>query len=346
MSTVCAVTIHPLHGIPEVVAGAQLGRVIRAALDDAGLVLADGDVIVVSSKIVSKAQGLRAPVAERDAIVRQQSRRVVAERRTPSGTTRVVEAIAGPVMAGAGIDASNTGAEEGLLLLPADPDLAARQLYAELLTAYAPQPLPRLGIVITDTAGRPWRAGQTDFALGACSVEVLDDLRGAVDADGRALAVTARAVADEIAAAADLVKGKSTRVPAALVRGLPEGTVSHPGAAGARTLVRSGPSDWFALGAAEAVRSALGVEPGSPAADQVGVASVTGEGYAERLARAIRLAQHGEGAASVELSPRETGSTTLTVRSGDPFITGRVCARLEVALASEQLEGLVVTATR
>ncbi|HLS44212.1 MAG TPA: coenzyme F420-0:L-glutamate ligase, partial [Ornithinicoccus sp.] len=227
----------------------------------------------------------------------------------------------------------------------ADPDLAARQLYAELLTAYAPQPLPRLGIVITDTAGRPWRAGQTDFALGACSVEVLDDLRGAVDADGRALAVTARAVADEIAAAADLVKGKSSGVPAALVRGLPDGTVSDPGAAGARTLVRRGPSDWFALGAAEAVRSALGVDPGSPAADQVGVASVTDEPYAERLARAIRLALHGEGEASVELPARETGSATLTVRAEDPFIAGRICARLEVALASEQLGGLVVTAT-
>jgi coenzyme F420-0:L-glutamate ligase/coenzyme F420-1:gamma-L-glutamate ligase len=343
MTTPVPVTIHPLHGIPEVVAGDDLGVLLRAAIHRAGLTIADGDVLAVSSKIISKAHGLRAPADQRAELVQRQSRRVVAERRTPSGTTRVVEAQAGPVMAGAGIDGSNTGAEHGVLLLPPDPDLAARQLYAELLTAYAPQPLPRLGIIITDTAGRPWRAGQTDFALGACSVEVLDDLRGAPDVDGRTLSVTARAVADEIAAAADLVKGKASGVPAALVRGLTGGTVNDPGAAGARTLVRTGPDDWFFLGAAEAVRSALGVRPGSDAADAVGVASVEPEEYADRLARAIRLALHGEAAAAVDVS-EDQDPRTLSVRAKDPFVTGRVCARLEVALASERLEGLAVVA--
>ena len=335
------VTIHPLVGIPEVVSGDHLGSLIRSALVEAGLPLRDGDVLAVSSKIISKAQGLRGPLKDREDLVRQQSRRVVAERRTAQGTTRIVEALAGPVMAGAGIDASNTGDADGVLLLPTDPDLAARQLYAELLTAHAPQALPRLGIVVTDTAGRPWRDGQTDFALGACSVRVLDDLRGGVDADGRALTVTARAVADEIAAAADLVKGKSSGVPVALVRGLAAGTVSDPGAGGARSLVRTGPGDWFAQGGAEAVRAALGVPPGSAAAEEVGIASVLPEEVTDRVARAVRLALHGEDGALVDVEQQPV-TTTLVVRAEDPFVAGRVCARLEVALAGEQLEGLGV----
>ncbi|WP_109474210.1 coenzyme F420-0:L-glutamate ligase [Ornithinimicrobium cavernae] len=330
------VTIHPLHGIPEITAGDHLGEVLRDALAHAGLTLEDGDVLAVSSKIVSKAHDLREPDDGRAESVLRHSRRIVAERRAPSGTTRVVEALAGPVMAGAGIDGSNTGPDGRLLVLPHDPDLAARQLYADLLTAYG-QPLPRIGIVVTDTAGRPWRAGQTDFALGACAVAVLDDLRGSTDVDGRPLAVTSRAVADEIAAAADLVKGKASGVPAALVRGLPEGTVTGPGAAGARALVRTGAGDWFGLGAAEAVRSALGVAPGTPAADSVGVASVAPEEYADRLARAVRLARHGEQPATVRETPHG-----LVVEAADPFVAGRVCARLEVALASEGLGGTAV----
>lgn len=330
------ITIHPLHGIPEVVAGDHLGQLLRRALTRSGLTLTDGDVLAVSSKLISKSQDLRVDGDGRSDAVLRHSRRVVAERRTPTGITRVVEAVAGPVMAGAGIDGSNTGADERLLLLPGDPDAAARQLYANLLTAYAPEPLPRFGIVVTDTAGRPWRDGQTDFALGSCGVAVLDDLRGGTDADGRPLAVTARAIADQIAAAADLVKGKASAVPAALVRGLPSGTVTDPGAAGARTLVRTGPGDWFALGTVEAVRSALGVVPGSPAADQVGVPSVTPEEYADRLARAVRLALHGEDGATVTEGPRGD----LVVRADDAFVAGRVVARLEVALASEAITGV------
>lgn len=334
-------TIHPLPGIPEVVAGDQVGALILAALGRAGLRLADGDVLVVSSKILSKAQGLRADPDDRAGEVLRASRRIVAERATPGGTTRVVEATAGPVMAGAGIDASNTGADSRLLLLPADPDLAARGVYAELLTAVAPHPLPRIGIVVSDTAGRPWRSGQTDFALGACSVAVLDDLRGATDADGRELSVTARAVADEIAAAADLVKGKAGAVPVALVRGLP-GAVSDPGAAGARSLVRTGDGDWFSLGTTEAIRTALGVPPGTRAAQEVGVASVAPEEYAERLARAIRLALHGQGSATV----KSGDEGDLVVASKDPVVAGRVSARLEVALVSEGLTAVVTTTER
>lgn len=332
------VTIHPLHGIPEVVAGDHLGRLLRASLDAAGLTLADGDVLAVSSKVISKARGLREPHDGRGDSVLRHSRRIVAERSTPTGTTRVVEAEAGPVMAGAGIDGSNTGDDGRLLILPRDPDEAARALYAELLEAYAPDPLPRLGVVVTDTAGRPWRAGQTDFALGASGVAVLEDLRGATDADGRPLAVTARAVADEIAAAADLAKGKASAVPAALVRGLPAGTLADPGAPGARSLVRTGSGDWFALGAVEAVRAALGAPPGSPAADQVGIPSVLPEEYAVRLARAVRLAVLGEEGASVTEGP----DGRLTVHAGSAFAAGRLAARLEVALAGEQIEGVAI----
>ncbi|WP_284283576.1 coenzyme F420-0:L-glutamate ligase [Arsenicicoccus piscis] len=240
----------------------------------------------------------------------------MAERATPGGTTRVVEALAGPVMAAAGIDASNTGARESYLLLPADPDAAAARLLADLRRLGAPV---RLGLLVSDTAGRPWRVGQTDFALGAAGLAVLDDRRGQVDADGRPIAVTARAVADELAAAADLVKGKAWQVPAAVLRDLPaEVTDPSPGAPdpcdpprvnpvpGARSLVRTGPGDWFALGHVEAVRAALGVAPGSPESEAVGLVPVHDEPAEARLTRVARLATHavpGATWALVEAAP-------------------------------------------
>jgi coenzyme F420-0:L-glutamate ligase / coenzyme F420-1:gamma-L-glutamate ligase len=334
MSDAGTLSVIPLHDIPEVEQHHDLGRLLRNALDRAGVTVQTGDVLVVSGKLVSKAWGLRTDATDRDAVVLAQSRRVVAERRSPSGTTRVVEALAGPVLAAAGVDASNTGPRGGLLLLPDDPDLAARALYAGLLHAYAPAPLPEIGVVVSDTAGRPWREGQVDFALGACGVAVLDDLRGGEDVDGRPLRVTSRAVADEIAAAADLVKGKSAAVPAALVRGLPEGTVTRPGAPGAAHLVRTGPGDWFGLGRVEAVRSALGAPPGSAAATQVGIASVLPEPETDRVSRAVALAMLGsDGRAEVE----DTG-TVLCIRCADPYERGRLAARLEVALHSETVE--------
>lgn len=333
-----AVTLIPLTGIGEVRRGEDLGRLIRDALRALDLALADGDVLVVSSKIVSKALGMREQTADKEALVLRHSRRVVTERSTPNGITRVVHAAAGPVMVAAGIDASNVGDEGGFLTLPHDPDLAARSLYAELLAAYAPSPVPLVGIVLSDTAGRPWRLGQTDFALGSCGVSVLDDLRGDRDADGRDLSVTSRAVADEIAAAADLVKGKVDAVPVALVRGLPEGTVTDPGAQGASSLVRTGPDDWFAHGVLEAVRSALGAEPGSAAAVEVGIPSVAPEDPPTRLARAVRLARLGEPEdTTVEETLDDTGHVRLRVSGADQLAVGRLSARLEVALRGEHL---------
>lgn len=349
MSAPGPVTLLPVTGVPEVARGADLGALLLAALTRAGVALQDGDVLVVSSKVVSKAMGLRVPhdpdapgaAGDKEQEVLRRSRAVVAERRGPAGTTRVVHAEAGPVMAAAGIDASNTGGDGGLLLLPGDPDLAARELYGSLLRASSPAPLPRIGVVLSDTAGRPWRAGQVDFALGCCGLAVLEDLRGGRDVDGRDLAVTERAVADEVAAAADLVKSKASGVPAAVVRGLPPELVGDLSEAGARELVRTGATDWFALGTAEAVRSALGAHPGTPEAEQVGVPSMLPEPWRDRLARALALAVLGEDPA-VRCEPEGTAAPdghVVRVHGGTELARGRVAARLEVALHAERLVG-------
>lgn len=344
------VEIIPLPGIPEVEPRHDLARLVHDAVDAAGLSLQDGDVLVVSSKIVSKADGLRefytsAAHGQREDLVRSQSHRIVAERSTPRGITRVSESVAGPVLAGAGVDESNVGPIGGALVLPADPDLAARTLYAGLLVTHAPAPLPRIGIVISDTAGRPWRHGQVDFALGACGLRVLDDLAGAhaVDVDGRELRVTARAVADEIAAAADLVKGKTVGVPAAVVRGLSTATIGHPGEPGARSLVRCGIGDWFGLGAVEAVRASLGAPPGSEMAQRIGIPAAGPEPLKRRLERVVALAlEHASPVRAPDVI--EATESGITVRLRDDYQRGYVVARLEAALHSEGLGGVDIAA--
>jgi coenzyme F420-0:L-glutamate ligase / coenzyme F420-1:gamma-L-glutamate ligase len=324
-------TLTPLVGMPEVRAGADLAGLLVAAVERSDEQLLDGDVLVVSSKVVSKALGLWAEAgADRDAVIARQSRRVVAERRSGERLTRIVQSASGPVMAAAGVDASNTGDADRLLLLPDDPDAEARRLRSALVAGSGCR---RLGLVLSDTAGRPWRAGQVDFALGAAGLAVLDDLRGGVDADGRPLAVTARALADELAAAADLVKGKADGVPAALVRGAGGWVVEHD-SDGAAALVRTGPEDWFGYGHAEAVRAALGVEPGSPAAADCGVAAVHPEPVTDRIARAVRVALHGLPDVGIDV-----GSSDVRVSADDPFTLGRAVARVEVALWGEGLRG-------
>ncbi|MDF2146448.1 coenzyme F420-0:L-glutamate ligase [Knoellia sp. p5-6-4] len=322
-------TLTALPGMPEVPAGADLAALLLAAVGAAGERLADGDVLVVSSKVVSKALGLWGePGMGREAVIAGQTRRVVAERRSGERVTRIVHAEAGPVMAAAGVDASNTGAGDRLLLLPDDPDAEARRLRADLV---ARSGCRRLGLVLSDTAGRPWRAGQVDFALGAAGLAVLDDLRGGVDADGRALSVTARALADELAAAADLVKGKADGVPAALVRGAGHWVAETDGD-GAAVLVRTGREDWFDYGRAEAVRASLGVEPGTPAAAHCGIPAVHPEPVADRVSRAVRVALHDLPDVGVDV-----GSSDVRVSAGEPFTLGRAVARLEVALWGEGL---------
>ncbi|MFG2574333.1 coenzyme F420-0:L-glutamate ligase [Streptomyces sp. NPDC048481] len=230
-------------GLPEVRSGDDLAKLIAAA--EPGL--ADGDVLLVTSKIVSKAEGRIVRADDREAAIDAESVRVVARR----GTLRIVENRQGLVMAAAGVDASNTPAGT-VLLLPEDPDASARALREGLRDALGVD----VGVVVTDTFGRPWRAGLTDVAIGAAGVRVLDDLRGQTDAHGNALSATVVATADELAAAGDLVKGKSAGLPVAVVRGLGH-VVASDAEEGARALVRGARDDMFRLGTSEAVRLAV-----------------------------------------------------------------------------------------
>lgn len=230
-------------GIPEIAAGDDLAQLIAAA--EPGL--ADGDVLLVTSKIVSKAEGRILAADDREAAIDAETVRVVARR----GRLRIVENRQGLVMAAAGVDASNT-APGTVLLLPQDPDASARRLRAGLRAALG----VRVAVVLTDTFGRPWRNGLTDVAIGAAGLRVLDDLRGGTDSHGNELNVTVVAAADELAAAGELVKGKADGVPVAVLRGLPHLVTAEDGP-GARALARGAADDLFRLGTSEALRQAV-----------------------------------------------------------------------------------------
>jgi coenzyme F420-0:L-glutamate ligase/coenzyme F420-1:gamma-L-glutamate ligase len=236
--------IIPVGGLPEFRPGDDLAEHIAARVPW----LADGDVLVVTSKIVAKVEGriVAAPTdpAERDTLrrelVRSEAVRVLAQK----GRTLITENKIGIVQAASGVDGSNV--EQGeLVLLPTDPDASAGALRAALAE--------RLGVdvavVVTDTMGRAWRVGQTDAAIGAAGLRVLHDYAGAIDGQGNELQVTQVAVADELAAAADLAKGKLGGVPVAVVRGL----TPYDDGSRAVDLLRRGEEDLFWLGTAEAV---------------------------------------------------------------------------------------------
>jgi coenzyme F420-0:L-glutamate ligase/coenzyme F420-1:gamma-L-glutamate ligase len=233
----------PVTGLGEVRVGDDLPALLAQAVD-----LEDGDILVVTSKVVSKAEG-RVVAGKREEALADETDRTVAWR----GRTSIVRTHHGLVMAAAGIDASNTDADT-VVLLPEDPDRSARAMRE----AFARGLGRNVAVLVTDTAGRAWRNGQTDIAIGAAGVDVLHDYSGRVDPHGNELAVTAPAVADELAAAADLVKRKLDRRPAAVVRGL-RSLVLSPGrhGPGAAALVRDEAHDMFGLGAREAVLSAL-----------------------------------------------------------------------------------------
>jgi coenzyme F420-0:L-glutamate ligase/coenzyme F420-1:gamma-L-glutamate ligase len=269
-------------GIGEVAVGTDLVALLVEAFPD----LADGDVVVVTSKIVSKAEGRTAP-GVRDDLLAGETVRVVARR----GPTTIVENHLGLVMAAAGIDSSNVEAGH-VVLLPRDPDASARALRSGLLAATG----HNVAVVVTDTAGRAWRQGQTDVAIGTAGFVVLDDHAGRVDGYGNPLAVTAPALADEVAGAADLAQGKLAGRPVAVVRGLAAHVLrADDDGPGARSLNRPLAEDMFALGAREAVVAALAGESpeafGTPAppADlvaalaRVGVTATT-DGERVRLA--------------------------------------------------------------
>lgn len=295
--------IFPVTGLPEVAAGDDLAALIADGTD-----LRDGDVVSVTSKIVSKAEGRLIHGTRREAVDAELVR-VVAQR----GETRIVQTRHGLVMAAAGTDTSNT-APGTVLLLPIDPDASARTLRTALKERYD----VNVGIVITDTLGRPWRNGQTDLAIGAAGVTVVEDLRGTTDAHGNVLAVTEPALADEIAGASELVKGKADGVPVAVLRGLDDAVlpVGEHGP-GARALVRDAEHDMFSLGTREAARAAVldrqppaGPREADPALWSGLLADVDG----------IRL---------------QVADNAVTVFGEEPVTVGMVAERLAVLLHAE-----------
>ena len=242
--TAAPVQILPVIGLPEFRPGDDLA----AAICSAAPWLQDGDVVVVTSKVVSKCEGriVAAPedADERDALRRtlidQEAVRVLARK----GRTLITANRHGLVQAAAGVDGSNVAATE-LALLPEDPDASAAELRGELAQRCGAD----VAVILTDTMGRAWRNGQTDAAIGSAGLPVLHSYAGARDRHGNELLVTEVAVADEVAAAADLVKGKLTGVAVAVVRGL---TLPDDGSTAAH-LLRGGDDDLFWLGTAEAI---------------------------------------------------------------------------------------------
>ena len=241
--------VRGIGGIPEVAAGDDLGALLLAGIEHSGIDggLRDGDVLLVTSKIVSKAEGRVIQADDREAAIDAETVRVVARR----GRTRIVENRQGLIMAAAGVDASNTPAGT-VLLLPEDPDASARALRKRLRELTG----TRVGVLVTDTFGRPWRNGLTDVAIGAAGIEVLEDHRGRTDSHGNELALTVTATADELAAAADLAKGKTSGRPVAVVRGLGR-LVTEEDGPGIRPLIRPAAEDMFRLGTSEAIREAV-----------------------------------------------------------------------------------------
>lgn len=242
-----------LEGLDEVRDGDDLAELITLAYPG----LRDGDVVVITSKVVSKAEGRVVPGDDREAAISAESVRVVAER----GDLRIVQTRHGLVLAAAGVDASNTAAGT-LVLLPLDPDASARRIRAGLRERLDVV----VGVVVSDTFGRPWRVGQTDLAIGAAGLRVTDDLRGTDDGYGNRLAVTEPAVADELASAAQLVLGKTYRRPVAVVRGLDHLVLADDGP-GARALVRPPADDLFRIGTFDVLRARRTVRAFGP--DQV-----------------------------------------------------------------------------
>lgn len=285
------ITVEAPDGVGEVRAGDDLAALVLPLVD-----LADGDVLVVTSKVVSKAEGRVVSGTTREEQLAAETVRVVARR----GPTTIVRTRHGLTMAAAGIDASNV--EVGsVVLLPLDPDASARALRATLLERTG----RNVGVVVTDTAGRAWREGQTDIAVGAAGLLVAEDFGGRVDAHGNPLVVTAPAVADEIAGVAELASGKLGARPFAVVRGRAD-LVLPPGedGPGARALVRPEGGDLFGYGAREAVVRAL---LGDPADQAPFGAPVAAEDLADLVRRVLGVEARQEATDEAQVLVVRTG---------------------------------------
>lgn len=244
------IEIEPVEGLGEIGPGDALGELIAGRCE-----IREGDVLVVSQKVVSKAEGrvrrlgevepgerareLAARLDNDPALVELILEQSAAVIRAERGVL-IVETTSGWICANAGIDASNVPGDDAVALLPVDPDASARRIRGEIRDASGRSP----GVVVADSFGRPWRIGQTDVAIGCAGLAPLDDWRGRSDRDGRGLSATLIAVADELAAAADLARGKAAGVPAVLIRGA-EHLVSDDDGPGAAALRRAASDDLF-----------------------------------------------------------------------------------------------------
>ncbi len=236
------------EGVPEITSGTDIAAVLTPVLSaltwpDGTTGIDSGDIVVIASKIVAKSEGRLVAAANREEAIDAETVREVARRERPDGgpALRIVETRHGLVMAAAGVDTSNVPPGTALLL-PVDPDASARTIRRGLNARIGVRP----GVLVTDTVGRPWRRGIADIAIGAAGIDVLRDLRGQSDTQGRELQATVIAVADEIAGAADLVRGKTGGRPVAVVRGL-DLTIPDDGE-GAAAAIRTPDEDMFRSG--------------------------------------------------------------------------------------------------
>lgn len=218
----------------------------RAQWPDGSAGVRHGDIVVITSKVVAKTEGRIIQATDRTEAIRKQTVRVVATKTTPRGETTIVQTSQGLVMAAAGVDASNTDPGT-VVLLPEDPDASAEALKDAIERVLG----VRVGVIVTDTMGRPWRLGVTDVAIGSAGIQVLDDFTGRIDGYGNTLEMTVVAIADEIAGAVELVSGKLSGAPLAVIRGLAHHLTDDD--VGARAMIRPLEEDLFWLGTAEAM---------------------------------------------------------------------------------------------
>jgi coenzyme F420-0:L-glutamate ligase/coenzyme F420-1:gamma-L-glutamate ligase len=306
MTSTTDIRVVPVQGVPQIRPGDDLAAILAERLRPLDVV--DGDIVVVTQKVVSKAEGRIVADADRAAVVEGETARVVARR----GDLVIAETRHGFVCANAGVDASNV--EPGTLaLLPDDPDRSAEVLRTALSVALGVD----IAVVITDTFGRPWREGLVNVAIGVAGMPVVLDLRGTQDAGGRTLDATVVAVADEVAAASGLATGKAEGVPAALVRGVR----AHGDPGSARDLVRSRAVDLFRESPLQALHARRTIRSFGP-----------GEVSTDVLADAVA-------AACTAPAPHHTRPWRFTVLTSEPAKRALLAAMAEAWRADLRRDG-------